>query len=87
MLGWWIIAHLRDRLPTVVVLLAAVGGALAMAYAVNRWVERPWSGRLRRRVERELRRPVDPANEGADQDDETHSPASRDPAAGWRPVS
>ena len=85
--GWWIIANLRDRLPSAVVLLAAVLGALAMAYAVNRWVERPWAGPLRRRVERELRRPAGTPEEGARPDETNDASASHDATADWRPVS
>ncbi|MDM7832009.1 acyltransferase family protein [Cellulomonas edaphi] len=54
--AFWVVAHVREAVPAVVALAVAVGVSLAMAFAVHRWVERPWSPRLRRRVEAELRR-------------------------------
>jgi peptidoglycan/LPS O-acetylase OafA/YrhL len=56
--GWWIVAHVRGRTPDAVALALAVAAALGAAWAVHRWVERPWGPRLRRRVEGELRRAV-----------------------------
>jgi peptidoglycan/LPS O-acetylase OafA/YrhL len=48
----------RGRTPDAAALALAVAAALGAAWAVHRWVERPWGPRLRRRVEGELRRAV-----------------------------
>lgn len=52
--GWWVIERLEPVLPTTVTLAAAVAVSLALACAIHYGVERRFSGRARRWLERVL---------------------------------
>ncbi len=54
--GWALIQQLAPVLPAHVVLVVVTSAALGLAWAVHRFVERPWGPRLRRAVERDLAR-------------------------------
>ena len=63
--GWWVISLLEPVLPTAVTLAAAVLVSLVLACVIHYGVERPFSGRARRWLERVLSRdrglrPADP---------------------------
>jgi hypothetical protein len=52
--GRYVIHLLTPQVPKYAVLLVALAVSLALAWLVHRYVERPWSGRLRRNVQRTL---------------------------------
>ncbi|SFO20460.1 Peptidoglycan/LPS O-acetylase OafA/YrhL, contains acyltransferase and SGNH-hydrolase domains [Geodermatophilus obscurus] len=56
--GRYVIELLSPRLPGHLVLALAVGVGLALAWLVHRYVERPFSARLRRSVQRTLEEPA-----------------------------
>jgi peptidoglycan/LPS O-acetylase OafA/YrhL len=59
--GWWFINLMSDELPRVLVLAAATLLCIAMAWCINRFVERPFGPRLRAVVTRSVARVTDRA--------------------------
>lgn len=55
--GLYLISKMRDLAPTYVVLAVVVVAMIALAWLLNRFVERPYASRVRRSVDRALREP------------------------------
>ncbi|MDR3202345.1 MAG: acyltransferase [Bifidobacteriaceae bacterium] len=54
--GWWLISELHDSLPPLATLAITICFALALAYALNRFVERPLGPLVRRAIRGDLAR-------------------------------